>query len=236
MVTAGRDGTLQFWKWNGEGIVRARPPVRRTHPLLAVAASPDGHLVACLDSTGEVAVLDLATGGWIAHKELRDSDGVGHTRASIAFNSDGSRLAFFGSGGQGGILAISPFERALRPFPAKNVTALLWHPGERNVLLLADGAARYHVVSLPSRERSATDMGIRPPRSVCTAIVATPDRSRWFLLEKSGRFVVVDPECLGEVFSRQGPAGEAQSLCISSDGTRLGVVYKQGFLVIWDTR
>src|SRR5262249_17763072 len=63
MVTVSLDGATKYWNWTEEKIVSARPPVCCCkRPLVGVAATADGCSVACVDCTGEVAVMDSTTG------------------------------------------------------------------------------------------------------------------------------------------------------------------------------
>ena len=82
---------------------------------------------------------------------------------------------------------------------------------------------------LPSASlgRAAWDCCI--PSHLALAIVASPDASRWFLVEQKGPLnsAVLDPHYLGQTLVRQGPPG-ASDMAISPDGRRLVVSNEDG--------
>jgi WD40 repeat protein/serine/threonine protein kinase len=92
LVTAGGDGAVRIWDAASGALVRA---LRRdgTKPrYYVVALSPDGKLVAAIDTKGEVAdIWDVATGAPIA--EIRND---ASEFPAIAFSSDGHWLATTG--------------------------------------------------------------------------------------------------------------------------------------------
>ena len=92
IITAGGDGTVRIWDAANGSLVRVLTHGGKRLRYGAVAAIPDGKLVAAIDVKGEVAhVWDTATGALLA--ELRNS---ALNLFSLAFSADGRWLATSG--------------------------------------------------------------------------------------------------------------------------------------------
>jgi WD40 repeat protein len=235
LMTAGRDGELKFWEWKDERIKPASPEIRHGRPVLCLAASHSGRLIAFVDSDNELSILQCPTGAILFQTRIGRENASPTSLPCIGFNCDDSLLATFGQGGRGAIFTTPEFRELLehKGEPGESVTSLLWHPTKPELLLLANDGLRYEVVSAMGGEVQAIAFGLRPPSTRITALLASPEGSRWFLLEESGRFAVLDPEYLGEVLFRKNQHGVATGMAMNREGTQLAVSYEDGSLVIW---
>jgi len=92
LITAGGDGTVRIWDATSGTLVRELKHDGRRLRYYVVALSPDGTIVAAVDTTGEIAhVWDADTGAPLA--ELRNDAAA---FPSLAFSADGRWLAASG--------------------------------------------------------------------------------------------------------------------------------------------
>ena len=137
VFVSGRDGKVVRWSPTPG---REEWAVSTKDPAFALAASPDGHLVAAGLWTGAVALLDAASGARIATLP-------GHVRVvrGLAFSDNSRLLASAGSDGAlhlwnvpDGLLLITPAERAVGAsrvvFLAAGRVAVAWDDGRVDVV------------------------------------------------------------------------------------------------------
>jgi WD40 repeat protein len=113
LVTAGENGTVQFWGLaTGKelhGVAFHRPSLFQ---VLALSFSPDGKVLAIADSEGYVWLWDMETASAIRHPAL--ASGVG----SLAFSPDGKILATGGGDGKVRLWSVPNLEEVSSPMTA----------------------------------------------------------------------------------------------------------------------
>jgi cytochrome c len=126
IVTAGADGKIYFISAQGDIIasVSASPA-----PVIALAASSDGHLIAAAGIRGSVGVIDRRE-----HKLLRTLVGPGLPVWSVAFFPDNKRLVTGGTDGvirQWDAMTGEPIDSAVVDAPNDPLAAYANDPGAR---------------------------------------------------------------------------------------------------------
>jgi WD40 repeat protein len=89
LASGSTDGRVGLWSLDGSPPPQARPDLAIDGPVLALAYSPDGRLLAA-GSEGLVRLWDLSVGGQAAAVGLHDLRGRVN---ALAFSPDGRRLA-----------------------------------------------------------------------------------------------------------------------------------------------
>jgi hypothetical protein len=236
VVTAGRDGYIQFWTWSDGGIHSARQAINHGTALLSIAASHNGRWVAGVDTFARLTVWEVAGGEQVFHEQLQGTDEGRPKTGRVAFNCDDTVLAAFGPGQSCHAFATTPFHPIdQRPqIAGTGGTAMMWHPMNRDFLLAADDQPRYTQLALGQCKLDRLNMGLNSPKSTCVAMTSSPDSRRWFLLQESGRVVVFDPDYLGEVLECQTTHG-ASDLAIDPSGRWLAVAHANGLVKILET-
>jgi len=136
LITTSGDGVVRIWDVTNGALVRELKHDGKPRRYLWVATSPDGTLVAAIDTMGEVThVWDAGTGAPLA--ELRNN---ASGFASLAFSSDGRWLAT--SGGDDARVFDSRTWKLARLLATKRVRSLSFDPtGPRLLTGTAGGDA-----------------------------------------------------------------------------------------------
>jgi WD40 repeat protein/serine/threonine protein kinase len=165
LVTAGGDGTVKIWDAASGTIVRELRRNGATLRYFIAALSPDGRLVAAIDTRGDVAhVWDAVTGTPVA--EIRN-DGLEFP--GLAFSPDGHWLATTG-GGDVHVLDARTW-RPVRTIRGSRVRGLAFDPtGAQLVTGATTGAAAIWSIPSGARIRHLGDAG----KSV-DAVAFSPD-------------------------------------------------------------
>lgn len=231
-IGRGRGPAGPWLRWLNKPESSAAPVASVIHSLelvTALAASPDGTILAATDLWGEqVGLWDAISGRAIGRLRLDRM-----SFRPIVFSADGRWLLTWGPEellawevrhlGRPRLLA-----RDARAFPALAVTAagtVLFRGAREDLLLMVDPREVSAIDSLPV-EGSIT--GIRAPAGHAPTLIAT---SRGLsLFEEEPR--AVRPLCAAEAATALGPA---PPVAVTVDGSRAIVGTRTGAIEVWDT-
>lgn len=230
ITTAASDGTVRFWRFEKGRLERARTI---TIPAGAVALdlSPDGSLVAAVDSRSTLRVWTVAN-GQVVHESLIGTAGtVDH--AAVAFSPDGSMLAATGADETLHLLDARNWKRL--PVTGRTggagALAMMW--AGPNLLMLSNSSCEYERLNTVGSAWPTDVLFPGRPSSNCVGLSQTDDRRRWFFLEEDGRLVVFDPTSHGPILTREAGRTEAVDLAVTSSGT-VAAAFEDGSICVWD--
>ncbi|HEV3384846.1 MAG TPA: protein kinase, partial [Gemmata sp.] len=159
LVSGGADGSARVWAADGASLIRSF--VGHTDAVLAVAATPDGKLVATVNNGNipTIRLLNVATG-----KEVRRL--IGHTRSvfALAISADGELLASAGLDKTIRLWGVEDgAERGLLLGHEQRVSGLAFAPDHRTVVSAGmDGTARVWHTTVRTHEIANVAADITP--------------------------------------------------------------------------
>ena len=165
LVSGGGSKTAKVWAGDGAHLIRAIPG--HDDAVLAVAVSPDGHLLATVNNNAAptVRLVDVDTG-----RDVRRLVGHTNTIYSLAFSPDGELLASAGFDKTVRIWELDGQERAVLQGHDQAVSALAFAPDRRSLVSGGmDAVARIWLTS--SRANETAQIG--SDASLASATLAT---------------------------------------------------------------
>ncbi len=215
----------ELWRWDGEGTTghlqtSATPPLLPvSEPLISLAISPDGGMVAGGDSRGSVHFWDARTGALRADRELR---GTGQPAAAVRFDPSGKLLAMADQEGVH-LWKLGTTERpALLPHP--NAEWVAFDPSGQHLASAArDGTVKIWTrEGKPSRQFAAHgQLSSSPSFSGDGTLLAVGTAEGLIEVRdvQSGRTVMLDPQHGASVNSVAFLPGDRSRLISASDDT-----------------
>ena len=246
IVTVGGDELVKFWRLRGREIVPTGKELRNDQPLISVAVSADGALIATMDVRSQLCVWERKTGSVVFKDSLRTGNDDAPWTGKVAFNKDTTFLAAFGPGQSGFVYVIrnAPWnfrrlsDQLLVAGP-RGGSALLWNPAIPNAVLHADDHPRLHSGAFGDPD-AGKEFHFDWPESTCVALQQASDGERIISLETGGRIVFHSSRWQHKMFElkgniHQGVDHEAVDLAVDPQGRWLAVANKQGEVELWDS-
>lgn len=224
VTSVSRDDIVRLWRGDGDLIAFATVPGKPD----AVAASPDGKLIATAAADGTVTVRVLP--GLGQKMWLRAPRGPASTRTNLSFSPDGR------------LLAISAGHTVtLRDATSGDVVHSFFAPGNIDKIAFSpvDGA-----VAAVTANGQVTIWNSRTDRVIAeTSASSVPldaiTFSRAGLLATGGddgNIRVSGPRGLHHPLVYPGPGGPVHALAFSPDGHTLAAAGSSGTITLWDTK
>jgi WD40 repeat protein len=226
MTSVSDDDTLRLWRSDGSLAV---PATLTGHPD-AIAASPDGKLLATAVAGGAVTVRALP--GLGQHLRLQTPDNATTVKASLAFSPDSRLLA--ASAGHAVTLwdAASGTLRRSFPVPAGIVDKITFSPGDG---ALAAVTSKGDVIMWTTR--TGQDIaGVSASSAPLDAVAFSRAGRLLAVAGDDGNITVWDPRNLRRPLVFPGPGGPVHALAFSPDGHALAAAGTNDAITLRDTR
>ncbi|MCA9049604.1 MAG: hypothetical protein KDA89_12795, partial [Planctomycetaceae bacterium] len=241
VLTVGNDGCCRSWQLTEDQHIDPGDfDSVQDCALLSVASSHDGKRIASVDARAVLHVWDVESGQHVSETLLSGPDAERPLTGAVAFNADDSLIAAYGSGTTGRILTTDsvPFRSlpvAMR-IAGEGGTALIWSGDSPGIVFGADSFPRFHGCRPLTGEEHP--FRVDYPRSPCVAMTEDSRGTRWFLLERTGRVIVFDPEFHGRIRDVPSDGIEESDACdvaIDAHDARLAVARADGTISIRET-
>ncbi|HYT87718.1 MAG TPA: WD40 repeat domain-containing protein, partial [Gemmataceae bacterium] len=221
LVAGNNHGQLLVWDEGLKKLQRQEPA--QSDWIFALAASPDGQVIASAGHEKNVYLWDAKTG-----KKVRTLTGHERTLVALAFFPDGRRLA---TGGGDGVVRIYDWTTGQLFKQKKNeldIRALAISPDGRQLVYALDGALGWWYAGFD------TEPTTNPDAPNFASLAFAPDGRTLAAGGYDGRIHIWETGSRQVRRVLQGHRGWVQSLAFTSDGKRLASGSSDATVLLWD--